>query len=199
MCPQHYTNLTAKQIYDTIAGIRNETATAPYATALEPFMSVRLISSVDDHNDRFLASLQNVNNAADGISFQSANPGYRIGNGQASANFLMGTRRIDWLSTWRNTRAHDANNEYAPLQVLMSTLRSMADNRIQQSNTVAAIVPNSSNLDPDTYCRKCRHRHKNRYFYRLHPELAPDRGDRTGNIKGEEKQAAAAAMDDDIE
>lgn len=37
----------------------------------------------------------------------------------------------------------------------------------------------------------CRHRHKNRYCYRLHPELAPDKGNRSESSNFRGKQAAA--------
>ncbi|KAI0991827.1 hypothetical protein K3495_g16360, partial [Podosphaera aphanis] len=110
ICPQHYFNMTAKQLYDTIAGTRIETATAPYASALETFMSIRFANSADDYIDCFLSALQNVNNAADTMAADTTNSGYQIGEGQASAVFVMGTKRIDWLSTWRDTRAYNADN-----------------------------------------------------------------------------------------
>lgn len=34
-CPQNYDHMTAKGLYETVAGTRPETATAPYSTALE--------------------------------------------------------------------------------------------------------------------------------------------------------------------
>ncbi|KAI0993070.1 hypothetical protein K3495_g15114, partial [Podosphaera aphanis] len=50
------------------------------------------------------------------------------------------------------------------------------------------------NLDPEAYCKKCRHRHKNKFCYRLHPKLAPGR---SGNVdKGKGKQIASAINND---
>ena len=107
------------------------------------------------------------------MSTQSCDNSYRIGDGQASALFVAGTKRIEWLSSWRDTRAYEADNKYAPIQVLMSSLRSVAGNRVQPQNTAfAATAPIYEDLDPDDYSRKCRHRHRNKYCYLLHPELA---------------------------
>lgn len=153
------------------------------------FLSIRFAHTADDHIDRFLAALQSVNSAADAFPTQPTASSYRIGEGQACAIFVMGIKRIEWLNVWRDTRVYDANNEYTPLQTLMSTLRTVAGNRVQQPNTVAVTVPNSSNLDPEAYCKRCHHRHKNKYCYRLHPELASKRDNRFGAYKGKGKQA----------
>lgn len=37
VCPQNYDNMKAKELYDAIASTRQETAIAPYSTALENF------------------------------------------------------------------------------------------------------------------------------------------------------------------
>ncbi|KAI1007260.1 hypothetical protein K3495_g960 [Podosphaera aphanis] len=131
--PQHYTNLTAKQSYDIIAGTRTETATTSYAAALETFMS-------------------NINNAADSMATFPINSGYRIGERLASAVLVMGIKKIEWLSTWLDIRVYDSENSYASLQILMSSLRSIAGNRTQPPNSVAAVVPNSSDIDLEAYC-----------------------------------------------
>ena len=199
ICPQHYDNLTAKELYDTVAGTRNETATAPYAAALETLLSIRFVSTADDYVDRFLAAYQSVNNAADTISTRPLASWYCIGDRQASAIFVMGTKRIEWLNVWRDTRAFDSDNKYAPLRTLMSSLRSVAGNRTQTPNTVAAVVPNSINVDPEAYCKRCKHRHKNKYCYCLHPELAQGSNNRSGVNRGNGKQASVNSVGDDSE
>ncbi|KAI0992889.1 hypothetical protein K3495_g15295, partial [Podosphaera aphanis] len=119
------------------------------------------------------------------MNTQTPNREYHIGSGLASAMFVMGTRRVQWLNNWRDTRAFEADNKYAPLQALMSSLRSVAGNRTQQPNlALAASVPTGEDLDPNEYCKKCRHRHKNRYCHRLHPELAPQKGNHSRKGKG---------------
>lgn len=138
MRPNNYNNMTAKALFDTIAGTRTETATAPYAVALENLLYVRFVSTADEYTDRFLAVYQSVNNAADAMNTLQAaqlHRGYHVGAGQASAIFVRGTKRIEWVTIWRDTRAYTASNEYAPLQTLMSSLRSVAGNRVQHNPT----------------------------------------------------------------
>lgn len=78
ICPQYYDQFTAKQLYDAIAGTRRETATAPYAAALEFSLSIRFVHTADDYIDRFLAALQSVNSAADAFPTQPTVSSYRI-------------------------------------------------------------------------------------------------------------------------
>lgn len=173
MCPSNYDELTAKQLFDTVVGSRQETATAPFAIALERFLGLKFESNADSYIDQFLSSYQAVNNEADGMTTQSSDSEYRIGNGVASAMYVSGTRKVEWLNTWMGTWAYESNNQYAPLQVLMSFLGSVASNRVQQpSLALAATLLTGEDLDPNEYCKLCRHRHKNIYCYRLHPELA---------------------------
>ncbi|RKF56044.1 hypothetical protein OnM2_084034 [Erysiphe neolycopersici] len=124
--------MKAKKLYDAVASTRQETATAPYAIAHENFLLVKFLTTADDYIDRFLAGYQSVNNAADALPSHAApkRSGYHIGDGQAAAIFVMGTRRIDWLNIWRDTRVYEPNNEYVSLQTMMSSLRSVAGNII---------------------------------------------------------------------
>ncbi|KAI0999326.1 hypothetical protein K3495_g8871 [Podosphaera aphanis] len=102
--------MTAKQFFDAIASSRHETAAAPYAVALDRFLTTRFMSTADDYIDRFLASFQAVNSAARGMNTDPSNHDYRIGNGLASAAFVTVTRRVEWLNTWRDTWAYEADN-----------------------------------------------------------------------------------------
>lgn len=56
VCPHSYEKYLAKQLYDCVARVRQETATAPYAHALERFLATKFDSSADDYCDRFLAN-----------------------------------------------------------------------------------------------------------------------------------------------
>lgn len=179
VCPQNYDHMTAKELYDTVAGTRQETATTLYSTALEKFLAVKFLSTTDDYIDQFLSAYQSVNNAADAFSTHAAlsKTDYHIGEGLASTIFVMGTRGIEWLDTWRDTRVFAADNQYVSLQSLMSSLRAIAGNRGLQPTAASTTTPSCSNkskLSPDALCKKCRHRHKNRDCFRLHPELAPE-------------------------
>ncbi|KAI1005677.1 hypothetical protein K3495_g2540 [Podosphaera aphanis] len=136
--------MTAKQLYDNIAGTRQETATAPYLTALENFLQVRFGSDADRYIDTFLSTLQGVDSAAD--AFFKENP-------------------------W-NPNNHSIDNELAPLQTIMSSLRSTAGNREQPANAVyAATGHTQNNIDPEADCTSCRHKHKNKVCFIQHPEL----------------------------
>lgn len=86
----------------------------------------------------------------------------------------MGTRGIEWLNTWRDTRVFAVDNQYVSLQSLMSSLRAIAGHRsLRPIAASATSFSNKSKLDPDAYCKKCRHRHKNRDCFGLRPELVP--------------------------
>ena len=149
-CPTNYDYMTAKELYDTIANTRKETAAAPYASALEKFVSVKFLSSADEYIARFLAAYQSTNNAASSMKSGSTDAlhSYQVGNGLASALFVMGTKHVEWLNTWRDTRVFEANNELAPLPSLMSSLRAIAGNRTQQPTmALANSFPNERGLD----------------------------------------------------
>lgn len=91
--------MTAKQLYDAVAGTRQQTAAASYATALESLMLVTFSSTADYYIDQFLTAFQSVNNAADAYSTPTAKISeYHIGSGHAAALFVSGTKRIDWLN-----------------------------------------------------------------------------------------------------
>lgn len=87
----------------------------------------------------------------------------------------MGTKGIEWLNTRRDTRVFPADNKFVSLQPLMSSLRAVAGNRSLRPTTASATpISNKSNIDSDAFCKKCRHSHKNRDCFSLHPELAPE-------------------------
>lgn len=167
--------MTAKQLYDNIASTRQETATEPYVAALENFLQVRFVDMADEYIDKFLTTLQSVNNAADAFNtdnaFGSSNV-YRVDSGLAAANFVHGTKHVDWLATWRETKVCQSDNQFAPIQLIMSSLRATAANRAKHTSMVYSATGSTENrLDPDAYCKKCRHRHKNKEYFIQHPEL----------------------------
>ncbi|KAI0995210.1 hypothetical protein K3495_g12972 [Podosphaera aphanis] len=184
MCPSAYDHLSAKQLFDAVAGTRFPTVAALYASSLENLFLTKFLTSADDYINRFLEAFQNVKNAADAIDSTHAakgdNKGYHIGAGLAATLFILGTKGVEWLSTWRDTTAYEPDTEYVSLQSLISSLRIVAANQVQPKSK-------SARLDPDANCKKCRHRHKNRCCFRLHPEFAPDKGNRVENSSKKRK------------
>ncbi|KAI0996353.1 hypothetical protein K3495_g11830 [Podosphaera aphanis] len=91
MCPRSYDQLTAQELYNSIADNRKETATAPYARALETFLRTRFISSADDYINRFEVHLQCLNEAAEALH-ASTGTEYHVTKGQAAAVLVLGTK-----------------------------------------------------------------------------------------------------------
>ncbi|KAI0994328.1 hypothetical protein K3495_g13855 [Podosphaera aphanis] len=84
ICPSSYDHITARQLYDSVANTRQETATAPYSIALERFWSTKFATTADAYIDQFQANLQNVNQAADNLA-QQTDIDYHVPKGQAAA------------------------------------------------------------------------------------------------------------------
>lgn len=57
MCPRTHEHMTAQQLYNSIVDTRKETATAPYALALETFLKTKFVSHADDYINKFQANL----------------------------------------------------------------------------------------------------------------------------------------------
>lgn len=206
VCPETYDNLTAKQLYDGIARTRQESATAPYAVALERFLSTKFTSRADKYCDRFLSNLQSVNNAAEiMISSQSSSRSetntFKIGPGQAAAIFVLGTKGTDWLDTWRTTRAYETDYKYSSLESMMSSLRSITGDKKNVSGIFcAAAATPSGHTDPEAECRKCRHRHKNKECFKQHPELIPrSKEENRKRRKGKAKIASEVKFESESE
>ncbi|KAI0999398.1 hypothetical protein K3495_g8797 [Podosphaera aphanis] len=96
MCPNHYDNMTAKELYDTIANTRQETASAPYTISLDNFLDVKMTTTANVYIDQFQSALQNVNNAADTLS-TTDDAEFHIGKELAAVTFVKGTKHIPWL------------------------------------------------------------------------------------------------------
>ncbi|KAI0999324.1 hypothetical protein K3495_g8872 [Podosphaera aphanis] len=106
---------------------------------------------------------------------------YHVTKGQAAAIFVLGTKHIPWLSTWRDLGACTNENSYASLESMMSTLRVIDGHRltlpnhnhmINHPNQTFAMHANNSKDGTNDDCRRCKHRHKNRECFKEHPELA---------------------------
>ncbi|KAI1001734.1 hypothetical protein K3495_g6469, partial [Podosphaera aphanis] len=174
MCPMSYDQMTAQELYNSIADTRKETATAPYARALETFLRTRFVSTADDYINRFQLHLQCLNEAAEALHL-STDTEYHITKGQAAAMFVLGTKHVPWLGTWRDLRACTNNNSYTTLEAMMSTLRVVDGHRapLPEDGTAAMAATNSGpNNGPDDECKRCKHRHLNRECFKQHPELA---------------------------
>ncbi|KAI0992714.1 hypothetical protein K3495_g15471 [Podosphaera aphanis] len=131
ICPQSHDQMTAKELYDSIANTRKETATAPYASSLETFLRTKFVSTADDYINRFQVNLQALQEAAE-ILHTSTGDDYHVTKGQAAAIFVLGTKHIPWLSTWNDLGARTENNGYVSLETMMSTLRVVDDHRVHQ-------------------------------------------------------------------
>lgn len=180
MCPRTHDHMTAKELYDGIANTRKETATAPYALALETFLRTRFGLHADDYINRFQANLQSLNEAADNLH-ASTGTEYHVTKGQAAAIFVLGTKHVPWLSTWRDLRACTDENSYTSLESMMSTLRVVNGHRAflpihgnpsDNSNQAMAMHASYGKEGPNDDCKRCKHRHKNSQCFKQHPELA---------------------------
>lgn len=181
MRPRNHDRITAHQLYQSITDSRRETATAPYALALEEFLRTKFESHADDYINKFLANLQGLNDAAETLHATTGTE-YHVPRGLAAAIFVQGTRHIPWLTNWRDMRACTDQNSYATLESLMSTIRIASGNRTvdptpqaappPQPNRVFATREPTERLDPEAKCRRCNHRHKNRECFKQHPQLA---------------------------
>ena len=116
MCPRTYEKYTAKQLYESVAKTRSESATAPYFSALENLLQTRFTGSPNDYCNSFLANLQSVNSAADALvsDTSTSEPDqseYSILPGQAAVQFSLGTKGVAWLDNWRDTIALESDSK----------------------------------------------------------------------------------------
>ena len=174
--PTQRRNVTAKQLFDEIAEARVPSTTLPYLHAYETLSLTTLMTTADNYCSQFTKNLQEVNIAADVITARPDPNGnnitndYKITPGQASGYFIRGTKGVEWLDTWRQTRTSGHNGRLQPLGSLMSSLRE-AESSIQRARrNIVASIPQSTN--PEARCRMCRHKHMNEECFKQHPELA---------------------------
>ncbi|KAI0995320.1 hypothetical protein K3495_g12862 [Podosphaera aphanis] len=90
MCPRSYDQMTAQELYNSIADTRKETATALYARSLETILRTKFTTSADDYINRFQAHLQGLNEAAEVLQ-SSTGVEYHVTKGQAAAIIVLGT------------------------------------------------------------------------------------------------------------
>ncbi|POS85479.1 hypothetical protein EPUL_002299 [Erysiphe pulchra] len=69
----------------------------------------------------------------------------------------------------------------------------------QPTVALAASFPNERGLDPEAHCKKCRHRLKNKYCYRLQPELASSKKNKSTNDSKPKLKKSATSIDVDNE
>ncbi|KAI1003481.1 hypothetical protein K3495_g4727 [Podosphaera aphanis] len=182
MCPRSYDQMTAQELYNSIADTRKEAATAP-----------------------FQAHLQGLDEAAE-ILQSSTGVEYHVTKGQAAAIFVLGTKHVPWLSTWRDLRALNDNNGYTSLETMMSTLRVVDGHRAHQTppHNPAMAAHETSDTNPNDDCKLCKHHHRNKEYYKQHPELAVgSKGERywsrkaKGIKKGKANAVSNLETDDD--
>lgn len=187
--PQTIRTMTAKQLFDHVAASREEGATVPYETAVRNLHNTKFTTNAEDYCDRFMQSYLSVNNAAESMRSHlsmadpTVNP-FSILPGYASSLFVLGTEKIEWLDTWRQTKIFDSSNHYVSLEVMMATLRQAVAGREQTTGSVFAAAGACDGFekkkkkngnqygDPDEICQLCKkHRHKNKECFKQHPEL----------------------------
>lgn len=88
--------------------------------------------------------------------------------------FLIGTKDIEWLGNWRDTKAIGPDNRLTCLETMMSTIRTVGGNRPQNQPRMLAAAEPVDSVDLEAMCLRCRHKHKNRNCFRQHPELRND-------------------------
>ncbi|KAI0991205.1 hypothetical protein K3495_g16982, partial [Podosphaera aphanis] len=175
---------------------------------LETFLRTKFATTADDYINRFQAHLQGLNEAAE-ILQASTGVEYHVTKGQAAAIFVLGTKHVPWLSTWRDLRALKDNNGYTTLETMMSTLRVVDSHRAHQPpphNSAMAAHETSQNANPNDDCKLCKHHHKNKECYKQHPELAVGaKGERywsrkaIGPSKGKANAVSNLETDDDTD
>ena len=92
-------------------------------------LETRFIATADEYCDVFLKRLQSINNAASvmAVADESAtSEDYKVHKGQTAALFVFGAKYVDWLDIWRGTKTRTLKNTLAPLDYIMSTLRTKA-------------------------------------------------------------------------
>lgn len=127
---------------------------------------------------------------------------YIIPHGVASNLFIIGSKSVEWLSTWRQTKVFDRSNNYVSLGIIMSTLRQAATGKreMQSRNMVANKLIGSmseklAGPDPNDRCELRKHPHKNSEFYKQCPELAPKSEGKKGRWKKEKAKLSAGSDD----
>lgn len=205
LVPEDYDQITAKQLYDELAKTRITTASAPYETALAKLLETRFTATADEYCDVFLKRLQSVNNAASVMAAADESAmaeDYKVHKGQAAALFVFGTKEVEWLDIWRGTKTRTLKNTLAPLDYMMSTLRTEAGVRSQAPKIAMMAAPQQQDVnkpDPEATCRLCWHKHKNKYCYKQHPELAVGPKAEKWLSKGKGKGKAKASIQENIE
>lgn len=71
VCPQNFLNMTAKQLFDHVAGAREEGATTPWETAVRKFLATKFTTTADKYCNEFLQNYLDVNGAAETMISQN--------------------------------------------------------------------------------------------------------------------------------
>lgn len=189
ICPSNLMNMSAKQIYDHVLSVREEGANTPWETSVRELLSTRLTGTVNSYCNTFMQHYLDANSAAETMPRKNAESlngdqsiSFEISAGLAGYLFVLGTEGISWLDTWRQTKIYDVNNKYVTLDIMMSTLRQVAKGRegVPVGHAQAAVAARNNtgvtnhleeDNDPESICRRCKHKHRNKHCFRQHPEL----------------------------
>ncbi|KAI0999854.1 hypothetical protein K3495_g8346 [Podosphaera aphanis] len=168
--PREYVRLSAKDLYDSVAKTRKESASKPYLEALRQFYNVRLNITANHCCDAFLTAYQNVNTAAETLSSGDENPVDRsIPEATAAEFFILGTMHLPELSTWRDHKAVDSTDMPVSLHSMMSSLRNTTFSEYNGRQSTPAHAAPARPVDLNAPCRKCAHNHLNKQCYKQNP------------------------------
>lgn len=173
----------------------------PHSEAFNIFLATKFTTTAEDYCTRFLQALQNVNNAADSLTGGNISADrYKVTDELASVFFVRGTNHINWLDIWRETKAVSMS-QYAPLRSMVTSLRATAGTKklaagdhmsstqelSYQPHAAAAI--NNVEHNPDDWCRRCKHKHRNKDCYKLHPEKSQSRQSTKKAVGAEDEES----------
>lgn len=220
ICPSNLMNMSAKQIYDHVLGVREEGANTPWENSVRQLLSTRLTSTANVYCNTFMQHYLDANSAAETLPHKKTEGfngdrsiSFEISAGLAGYLFVLGTEGISWLDTWRQTKIYDVNNKYVTLDIMMSTLRQVAKGRegVSVGYAQAAVAARSNTGDtnhleennhPESICRRCKHKHRNKHCFKQHPELRKRNNDNKGKAKAtfrkiDEKDSSDSESDSD--
>lgn len=128
--PTNMLDITAKELFDNVVKTCEERASIPYVLAVQKLLSTTFVTSPDSYCNEFMQNYNDVNNGAKSMVFKNkdlADEGgidnFLVPPGLAGVIFILGTKHVDWLDTWRQTKVFDKENKHVPLETMMSTLR----------------------------------------------------------------------------
>ena len=182
--------LVASELFKSISEANKPSIMNPFHEAWYKLWFTKFRTTADQYCLDFQRNLQGARSAGASALADFPDGDYSLGPSIISWMFFLGTMHIPWLDTWRAVGAIGGNRlQFAPLDVMMATLRSTAGQR----RLTSAAGANSRNVgasavsaDPEAQCTDCSHQHTNKKCFKKHPELRPGNNN-TSNEKDRKK------------